>query len=872
MAQLTPMMVQYLEIHDKVKDAILFFRLGDFYEMFFDDALTASRELEITLTGRDCGLEEKAPMCGVPYHAAENYIVRLIEKGYKVAICEQVEDAKHAKGLVKRDIVRIISPGTINDGKLLESKNNNYLMSIYYNMLDFGIAIVDVSTGEFRTSQVLSSKNPKEKLLDEIAKYNPSEIIVNTVLFKDKWLLENIEKRFHSYINIVQNKYFNLESSQDIVKEQFQVYSMTSLGIEADEYSIKASGALITYLNETQMRVLSHIDKLTKYIVDDFMAIDISTRRNLELTENMRTNDKKGSLLDVLDKTQTSMGGRKLKNWIHQPLISVDQINDRLTAVQDIVEDISIRIQLEENLKKIYDLERLVSKISFGNCNARDFLSLKYSLDMIPALKVGLLTCKSEYIQRINDELDPLSDMKDLIEKSIHPDAPISVKEGNLIKDGYHSEVDYYRNITTSGKDLILNLEMQERENTGIKSLKIKFNRIFGYYIDVTKSNLHLIPNHYIRKQTLANSERYYTEELKEIENKILNSEDKIVDIEYEIFQGIRSEVLDNVQRIKKTAESISIIDVLYSFAKVSYDHNYVKPRVHSGDELCIIEGRHPVVESMLSQQEFVPNSVELNCSDSRMLIITGPNMAGKSTFIRQVAIITLMAQIGCFVPAKSAKIGVVDRVFTRVGASDDLALGHSTFMVEMSEVSNILKNATSKSLIILDEIGRGTSTFDGLSIAWSVVEYVNDVEIIGAKSLFATHYHELTQLESLLEGVKNYCIKVQESEEGVIFLRKIIPGSADQSYGIEVAKLAGLPERVVKRAREILSKLESNEEIVTAVPSNNKDNTGKTENEINLFNYRDKQVVEELKALPVEDMSPIEVMNFVYALKKRLE
>lgn len=869
MAGLTPMMQQYLEIHEQVKDAILFFRLGDFYEMFFDDAITASRELEITLTGKDCGLEERAPMCGVPYHASENYIAKLIEKGYKVAICEQVEDPKQAKGLVKREIVRVISPGTVNDGKLLQGKNNNFLMSIYYNMTDFGIGIVDVSTGEFRTSQVIRAKNPKEKLLDEIAKYKPSEMIVNTVLFKDKWLMENIEKRFDSYVNILQNKYFNLESSKDIIKEQFSVYSMTGLGIEADEYSIRASGALLTYLQETQMRALSHIDKLQRYVVDEYMAMDLSTRRNLELTENMRTNDKKGSLLEVLDKTQTSMGGRKLKDWIHQPIIDVENINYRLDAVGAILEDVSLQLKLEKDLKNIYDLERLISKISFGNCNGRDFLSLKNSLSMIPSLKETLSSLDSDYLQKLNTQLDTLEDIRDLIEKSIHPEPPISVKEGNIIRSGYNEEVDYYREINVSGKDFILNLENAEKEKTGIKSLKIKFNKVFGYYIEVTKTNLDLVPENYIRKQTLANAERYYTEELKDIESKILNAEEKVIDLEYDIFQEIRNIVLESVQRVKKSAEIISIVDVLFSFAKVSYENNYVKPIVYSGDEILIYEGRHPVVENMMDKKDFVPNSVSLDCNDNRMLLITGPNMAGKSTFIRQVAIITLMAQIGCYVPAEKAKIGVVDRIFTRVGASDDLALGQSTFMVEMSEVSNILKNATHNSLIILDEIGRGTSTFDGLSIAWSVAEYIHDKEIIGGKALFATHYHELTQLEALLEGVKNYCIKVQENQDGVIFLRKIIPGSADQSYGIEVAKLAGLPEQVITRAREILMGLESSED--AKVPPRKTKEPQHPKAEVNLFNYQDKQIIEDLKALPIEDMSPIEVMNYVYNLRKKI-
>ncbi|MFZ7120453.1 MAG: DNA mismatch repair protein MutS [Eubacteriaceae bacterium] len=873
MAQLTPMMQQYLELHEKVKDAILFFRLGDFYEMFFDDALTASRELEITLTGRDCGLEERAPMCGVPYHAAENYIVRLIEKGYKVAICEQVEDPKISKGIVKREIIRVISPGTINDGKLIHEKTNNFLMCIYYNMMDFGVAYVDVSTGEFYTSQISGAENSKGKLLDEIAKIRPSEIIINSVLYKDKLLIDKIEKTFDIYINVNQNKYFNLEKSVKVLKEHYNVYSMTSLGIEDCELCIKSSGALLTYLNETQMRVLTHINKLNKYIIEEYMAIDLSTRKNLELTENIRNRDKKGSLLNVLDKTETSMGGRRLKSWINQPLIDIEKINGRLNAVEILINDISILFGIGDILKKIYDLERLISKLSFGNCNARDILALKQSLCVIPSLKTILDKCDSKYLKYLNSRIDALVDVYRLIDVGISIDPPISIKEGNIIKDGYNEQVDEFRKINTSGKDYIIELELKEKESTGIKSLKIKYNKIFGYYIDVTKSNLHLVPDHYIRKQTLANSERYYTEELKEIENSILNSEEKIVNLEYELFIDIKNKILEEVNRIKATAECISIIDVLYSFAKVSYENNYVKPVVNDKDEILIYEGRHPVVEAMLPDNEYVPNSCELNCEDDRMIIITGPNMAGKSTFIRQVAIITLMTQIGCYVPAQQAKIGVVDRIFTRVGASDDLASGHSTFMVEMSEVANILKNATSKSLIILDEIGRGTSTYDGLGIAWSVIEYLTDKKLIGGKSLFATHYHELTQLETKMEGVKNYCIKVQESEDGVIFLRKIIAGSADQSYGIEVAKLAGLPDLVIHRSREILKYLEDNENKNNINSINEISISTKNENnDMNLFNYKEKLIIDELKTLPVEDMSPIELMNYIYDLKKRLQ
>ncbi|MFZ7131212.1 MAG: DNA mismatch repair protein MutS [Eubacteriales bacterium] len=871
MAQLTPMMQQYIQNHEKVKDAILFFRLGDFYEMFFDDALTASKELEITLTGRDCGLEDRAPMCGVPYHAAENYIARLIEKGYKVAICEQIGNPKDAKGIVKRDIVRIISPGTIVQDKLLENKSNNYLMSIYYNMVDFGIAYVDLSTGEFYTTQLSKKDSIRDDLIDEIAKINPSEILINTVLYQDKAFMNEIEKRFNIYVNVYAKKYFQLKTGIEEIMNQFIVHNMSAIGLEGEELSIRSCGALLTYLRETQMNTLHHMNKIYKYKIHDYMAMDLATRNNLELTQTMRHHERKGSLLGLLDRTNTAMGGRRLKNWINEPLVNIDAIQERLDAVQWLLEDVKGRDDLKIHLKKIYDLERLTGKIALGNCNARDLLALKQSLEMIPSIREVFIDTQSHYLKSLSLGLDELQDVVIMIDKGINPDAPNSLKEGHLIKKGYHEEVDYYRKLTTSGKDFIVDLENRERENTGIKSLKIKYNRIFGYYIDITKSNLHLVPDHYIRKQTLANSERYYTEELKDVENKILSAEEKIIHLEYEIFQNIKNDILLQVSRIKKTSENISIIDTLYSFAQVSFEYHYAKPTIYDGQDILIYEGRHPVVENVLPQQEFVPNSCELNCSDQRMVILTGPNMAGKSTYIRQVAIITLMAQIGCYIPAQKGKIGVVDRIFTRVGASDDLALGHSTFMVEMSEVSNILKNATQKSLVILDEIGRGTSTYDGLSIAWSVVEYLSNKETIGCKTLFATHYHELTQLEDIMEGVRNFSIKVKESHEGVTFLRKIVPGGADQSYGIEVAKLAGLPKKVVQRAREILNTLENSEE-------NNSTNIKKPQkieeknDTINLFNYKEKRIIDELTTLPIEEMTPMEVMNYIYNLKKKLQ
>ncbi len=869
MDQLTPMMRQYLNVHEKVKDAILFFRLGDFYEMFFDDAITASRELEITLTGRECGLEEKAPMCGVPYHSAEGYIAKLIEKGYKVAICEQVEDPKEAKGIVKRDVVRIISPGTVNDGNYLKDRSNNYLMSIYYNMVDFGLAYMDVSTGEFFVTELNGHEN-KYRILDEIAKISPSEILLNTVLYKDKALHETMANKFSMFTNVLPNKYFDLENSKEIISRSVGVYSVNSLGLTDRQNGLRAAGALLEYIDQTQMRTLSHIDRINWYEVDSYMSLDYATRSNLELVKTIRGGDKKGSLLGILDKTLTSMGGRKLKKWLSEPLTDPILINKRLEAVESIYEDVSIKDRLKSALGSIYDLKRIVGKLSFGNCNSRDMTALKDSIFLIPDIKNILDSAKSGYLSEIRMGIDDLEDLGELIEKSINPDGPATLKEGNLIKYGYDKNVDYYRNISGNSKDMILRIEAEEKEKTGIKSLKIKYNKVFGYYIEVTRTNLHLVPERFVRKQTLANCERYFTEELKDLETKILEADEKLVELEYEIFQDVRQEIIRNINRIKKTADFISVIDVLYSFSQAAYENGYVKPSVAESDEIIIFDGRHPVVESMMDSNDFVPNSCEIDCRNNRMILITGPNMAGKSTYIRQVALIALMAQVGSFVPAKQAKIGVVDRIFTRVGASDDLASGHSTFMVEMSEVSNILKNATKNSLVILDEIGRGTSTFDGLSIAWAVAEHLADSAKVGCKTLFATHYHELTELEKMMDGVRNYCIKVQEREEGVIFLRKIVPGSADKSYGIEVAKLAGLPQGVIQRANELLLVMEE-KEVRIKRSKKTQETVSEDKDRLNLFNYKDKLVIEELETLPIEEMTPIEAMNYLNALKKRL-
>ncbi|KRQ87026.1 DNA mismatch repair protein MutS [Caloramator mitchellensis] len=851
---LTPMMQQYLEIKDKYKDCILFFRLGDFYEMFFEDAEIASRELEIALTGRDCGLEKRAPMCGVPFHSADTYIARLIEKGYKVAICEQLEDPKFAKGIVKRDITRIITPGTIIDSNMLDEKVNNFIASVYFNIDKVAISIADVSTGDFYVTSFIEENN---KLMNELSKFKPSEMLIIKNSFTERFetLVLNIKSRFNLLINYVEDK-----SSESLSNKDYS---------HLNEYEKVSAVNLLKYLNETQKSSLDHISSITRYKTEDFMLIDSFTRRNLELTETMRSRSKKGTLIDVLDKTQTAMGGRLIRKWIEEPLLIKDEIEKRLEAVEELIDNIYISSDLREFLRGIYDIERIMGKISCETANARDLISLKQSIRFLPDIRAAISNCKSILLSEIYRDFDELGDIFQLIDESIDENPPITIKEGGIIKTGFNQEIDKLRDAMTNGKNWIAELEQKERDLTGIKSLKIGYNKVFGYYLEVTKSNLSSIPqDRYIRKQTLANAERFITPELKEMEEIVSGAESKVVDLEYDIFVHIRNKIYGEVSRIKKVAHYLAIIDSLLSFAKVSFENNYTKPKITDDGVIEIKEGRHPVVEKMISGV-FVPNDTMLDNKEDMVIIITGPNMAGKSTYLRQVALITLMAQIGCFVPAASAKISIVDRIFTRIGASDDLSLGQSTFMVEMSEVSNILNNATKNSLLILDEVGRGTSTFDGLSIAWAVIEFIS--QRIGAKTLFATHYHELTELEGKIDGVKNYCISVKEHGEDIIFLRKIIRGGADQSYGIQVAKLAGLPSEVIDKAKEILEKLEESDiskKLKTKTkPAVVKEAAATLSNEINLFNYKENELIEEIKSIDVLNITPIEAINKLYSL-----
>lgn len=798
---LTPMMRQYFEIKENYKDCILFFRLGDFYEMFFEDAETAARELELVLTGRDCGLEKRAPMCGIPFHASNSYIGRLVAKGYKVAICEQVEDPKVAKGIVKRDVIKVITPGTYTDSSFVEETKNNYIMTIYAD-LDrnrCSLAITDISTGDF-----LSTEGELEKgvILDEISKFNPKEIILLDSL--DPELIREITLTTPALISRKSSEYFE-ENFEEILKNQF--------GDKSDSLSLmvkKSSNALVKYILDTQKISLTNINDIEVYSLVDFMTIDLSSRRNLELTENLREKSKKGSLLWVLDKTETSMGSRMLRRWIEEPLVNKEKITLRLNAVEELFNDLSLNDSLKEALHDIYDIERILGKISNKNANAKDLIALKTSIGKIPNVKRIIENCNSNLLKNYHNNLDDLRDIYELLEKSIKEDPSLTLKDGDLIKDGFNSEIDELRLAKTNGKDWISSLENREREFTGIKSLKVGFNKVFGYYIEISKANYSSIPEgRYIRKQTLANAERFITPELKEIEEKLLGASEKLCSLEYDIFLDIRNEVEEHIDRLKTTAKIIAELDCVSNLAFIALENDFIKPEINENGETQIENGRHPVVEKVIPKGEFIPNDTIINKDDNQLLIITGPNMAGKSTYMRQVAIITLMCQIGSFVPANKANISIVDKIFTRIGASDDLAGGKSTFMVEMWEVSNILKNATENSLVLLDEVGRGTSTYDGLSIAWSVIEYICKNKNLRCKTLFATHYHELTKLEGEIHGVKNYSVAVKEVDNNIIFLRKIIEGGADQSYGIEVAKLAGIPDEVINRAKEILETLE---------------------------------------------------------------
>ena len=865
MAEFSPMMTHYLKTKEEYKDCILFYRLGDFYEMFFDDALTASRELEITLTGKDCGQEERAPMCGVPYLAAEIYIAKLIEKGYKVAICEQLEDPKQAKGIVKRDVIRVVTPGTVIETNLLEEKKNNYIMSVYKKGIFFGIAICDVSTGDFYASQIDGTNN-FEKLLDEISRYNPAEIIANDLLFNTKQEISKIKERFQSYISFLSDEKFE----KDIEKlNEYRIVNDKKEEITNDIFENKvflkvAVNGLLEYLVQTQKTKLNHINTIQIYNLTRYMALDISARRNLEITEKMRDKTKKGTLLWVLDKTSTSMGGRNLRRWLNDPLIDVGEINRRLEAVEELKNEIMLRGEIIENLKKVYDIERLIGKISYGNANARDMISLKNSVGKLPQIKQNLSTCKSKLLQDYYHNLDELKDIYTLIDNAIVEEPPITIKEGGIIKKGYDETIDKLKTATTDGKKWLIELEAKEKETTGIKNLKIGFNKVFGYFIEVTKSYLKQVPDRFIRKQTLTNCERFITEELKTLEEEILGSQDKLIDLEYNIFLEIRKKLASNIQRIQKSATVIANLDVITSFATVAEDLGYVKPIVDEEGIIDIKEGRHPVIEKMLPSGSFVPNDTYLNKEESRLSIITGPNMAGKSTYMRQVALITLMAQVGSFVPASYAKIGVVDKIFTRVGASDDLSMGQSTFMVEMMEVANILKEATNNSLVILDEIGRGTSTYDGLSIAWAVAGFIADKEKCGAKTLFATHYHELTALEEKVEGVKNYSVAVKEKGEDIIFLRKIVEGGTDESYGIHVAKLAGVPKEVVKNANNILKSLERK-----SIISNKKESKKQPDGQLDMYNYKIAEIAHQIDKININELTPIDALNILVKLKE---
>ncbi len=868
MAEFSPMMQRYLETKEQYKDCILFYRLGDFYEMFFDDAVTASRELELTLTGKDCGQEERAPMCGIPHHAAEIYVSRLIAKGYKVAICEQLEDPKTAKGIVKRGVIRIVTPGTIVDSNMLEERKNNFIMSIFKTGIFFGISVCDISTGEFYSAEIKDNQN-FPLVLDEIARYMPSELVINSMMANCQEEMDKIKERFECYITKFNDKFFISDCSK--IKEKFQLFDNNQNIIENIEdktLAVPSINALIEYIEQTQMTTLDHINKITIYNISKYMSLDISARRNLEITEKMRDKSKKGTLLWVLDKTSTSMGGRLLRRWLNDPLIDTTEINKRLEAVKELKDDIILRGDIIENLKKVYDIERLAGKMAYGNANARDMITLRNSLEKLPELKNVVANCNSNLLKDLYKNLDELQDIYKLIENSIVDDPPMTIKDGGIIKLGYDEEIDKLKTATTEGKNWIIQLEAEEREKTGIKNLKVGFNKVFGYFIEVTKSYLDQVPERYIRKQTLTNAERYITEELKNLENQILGAEDKVVNLEYEAFTKIREEIAKNVKRLQTTSNVVSTLDVLASFATVAEDMNYCMPQVDNSGIIDIKGGRHPVIEKMLGTGAFVENDTILDKGENRLSIITGPNMAGKSTYMRQVALITLMAQVGAFVPATEAHIGVVDKIFTRVGASDDLSMGQSTFMVEMMEVATILKEATQNSLVILDEIGRGTSTYDGLSIAWAVAEYIADKEKCGAKTLFATHYHELTELEEKLEGVKNYNIAVKEKGEDIIFLRKIVRGGTDESYGIHVARLAGVPKVVTQKADEILRGLER-KNILTGKKQESKK---AVEGQFDMFNYKLAEIAHEIDKVNLNELTPIDALNTLVKIKEKMK
>ena len=896
---LTPMMQKYMETKEEYKDCILFYRLGDFYEMFFKDAEICSKELELTLTGKSCGLEERAPMCGVPFHAVDTYLNKLVNKGYKVAICEQVEDPKLAKGLVKREVIRIATPGTNLNTQALDESRNNYLMCIVYTTNSYGVSYVDVTTGDYYVTE-FDSEN---KLLDEISKTSPSEIICNDSFLVSGIDLEDLRERLHIVVSSIDAWHFDEDRCIQTLKDHFRVSSLAGLGLDDYSIGVTAAGAVMQYLVETQKIALDHITSIKTYIPNNYMLLDRSTRRNLELCETMREKAKRGSLFWVLDKTKTAMGARMLRNSIEQPLVSLDDINARLDIIEELNNNAITREEIREYLSPIYDLERLISKISYRSANPRDLIAFRQSLEMLPPIKTLLASFESSTLPELGEKLDDLNDVYTLINDSIEDEPPLTVREGGIIKDGYNEEVDKLRKAKTEGKKWLADLLEEEKERTDIKNLRIKYNKVFGYYLEVTNSYKDLVPDDWTRKQTLANAERYTTPKLKELEDTILGAEDKLFTLEYNIFCEIRDSIYKEIGRVQTSAKIIAMIDMYTSLALVAERNNYVRPVMNKKGTIDIKNGRHPVVENMIQNDMFVANDTYLDNNKHRISIITGPNMAGKSTYMRQTALIVLMAQIGSFVPAESATIGVVDRIFTRVGASDDLASGQSTFMVEMTEVANILRNATKHSLIILDEIGRGTSTFDGLSIAWAVVEHIANTKLLGAKTLFATHYHELTELEGKLDSVDNYCIAVKEQGEDIVFLRKIIKGGADKSYGIQVAKLAGVPDSVIKRANEIVEQLSDNdiagkakdieveydipdyeygiEQQTTTKRRRRKKSSSEIESEqlgqLSLFdttntNVKTDDIIVELHDLDLSTTTPIDAMNILYKLQTKLK
>lgn len=880
LSQLSPMMQHYMETKKEYPDCILFYRLGDFYEMFFDDALTVSKELEITLTGKDCGLSERAPMCGVPFHAVDSYLYRLVRKGYKVAIAEQMEDPKQAKGLVKREVIRVVTPGTITSSQVLDETKNNYLMGIVYMDGIYGISTADISTGDFMVTEVDSDR----ELFDEINKFSPSEIICNNAFYMSGVDMDGLKNRYQVVISSLDSRFFGEESCRRILMEHFKVGALVGLGLEDYATGIIAAGAVMQYIYETQKSTLEHITTVTPYSTGQYMVIDTSTRRNLELVETMREKQKRGTLLWVLDKTKTAMGARLLRACIEQPLIHRDEIIRRQNAVEELNMNYISREEICEYLNPIYDLERLIGRISYKTANPRDLIAFRSSLEMLPYIKRILGEFNSELLAELGRELDPLQDIFRLIGDAIVEEPPITVREGGIIKDGYNQEADKLRQAKTEGKNWLAELEAREKEKTGIKTLKVKFNKVFGYYFEVTNSFKDQVPDYYIRKQTLTNAERFTTDELKRLEDIIMGAEEKLVSLEYDLFCEVRDKIGAEVIRIQKTAKSIAGIDVFCSLSVVATRRNYVKPSINDKGVIQIKNGRHPVVEQMMRDDMFVANDTFLDNGKNRLSVITGPNMAGKSTYMRQVALIVLMAQLGSFVPAQEADIGICDRVFTRVGASDDLASGQSTFMVEMTEVANILRNATRNSLLVLDEIGRGTSTFDGLSIAWAVIEHISNSKLLGAKTLFATHYHELTELEGTIAGVKNYCIAVKEQGDDIVFLRKIVRGGADKSYGIQVAKLAGVPDSVIARAKEIAEEL-SDADITARAKEIAEISSNITQHkavpkpdevdmqQLSFFDtVKDDDIIRELDSLELSTMTPLDAMNTLYRLQTKLK